>query len=114
MTSGWIIAKDRFSINFLNPYLPVSFAESMVEEDREEKEDSLRVLVFTGCKLDMRKSLVQFDVSIEIIWVKTFFPPKDLYSGIFYRFDEFDSVWLLVRHVHVQVGRSRHTTSRDM
>ena len=55
--------------------------------------------MFTGCELDMGQSLVQLDMSIEIIWVKTFFPPEDLDAGIFDRLDELDSVWLSVSHI---------------
>ena len=50
--------------------------------------------MFTSCKLDMGQSLIQLDVSVEIVWVETFFPPEDLYAGILDRFDEFDRVWL--------------------
>ena len=55
--------------------------------------------MFTGCELDMGQSLVQLDMSIEIIWVKTFLPPEDLDAGVFDRFDELDSVWLSVSHI---------------
>jgi hypothetical protein len=52
--------------------------------------------VFTSRELDMRQCLVQLEMSIEIIWVETFFPPVDLYACVFYCFDQFDRVWLMV------------------
>jgi hypothetical protein len=57
--------------------------------------------VFTSRELDMRQCLVQLEMSIEIIWVETFFPPVDLYSCVFYCFDKFDRVWLMVSGVLV-------------
>jgi hypothetical protein len=106
ITSGWMIAKDRFSINFLKPYLPsvrahersecAEYVESTWSRKREgakegkrrrEVKGSLGILVFTSRKLDMWQCLVQLEMSIEIIWVKTFFPPVDLYSCVFYCFD---------------------------
>ena len=44
--------------------------------------DLLRVLVFTSRKLDVWQGLVQLDVSVEIVWVETFFPPEDLDAGV--------------------------------
>jgi len=57
------------------------------EKRRKKRQDSLGILVFTSRKLDMRQCLVQLEMSIEIIWVETFFPPVDLYSCVFYCFD---------------------------
>ena len=39
--------------------------------------------MFTSRELDVGQSLVQLDVSIEIIGVKTLFPPEDLDTSVF-------------------------------
>ena len=44
----------------------------------------------------MRQCLIQFEMSVEVIWVETFFPPVDLYTCVFNCFDELDRVWLKV------------------
>jgi hypothetical protein len=79
-----------------------SCIECSIEGGKGRTRYSLGILVFTSCKLDMWQCLVQLEMSIEIIWVKTFFPPVDLYSGVFYCFDQFDRVWLIVSGVLVE------------
>lgn len=61
---------------------------------KREADHSLRVLVFTGGKLDMRESLVQLEVTVKVVRVETLFPPVDLDAGVFDRLDELDRVWL--------------------
>lgn len=63
--------------------------------------------MFTSCKFDVRQSLIQLDVSVEIIGVKTFFPPEDLYTGVLDRLDELDRVWLGCQR---ETSRSEHTS----
>ena len=61
--------------------------------------------MFTSRELDMWQCLIQFEMSVEIIRVETFFPPVDLYTCVFYCLDQFDRVWLIVSIVPGSVVR---------
>lgn len=81
-------------------------------QKRKQKEgSSLGILVFTSRELDMWQCLIQLEMSVEIIWVETFFPPVNLDPCVFYCLDQFDRVWLIVSIVPgsaVRVCRGSH------
>jgi len=54
----------------------------------------LGVLVFSSGELDVRKRLLQLEVTVEVVGVKYLFPPVNFDACLFASSDQVDSVWL--------------------